>query len=256
MRALLGRVLLVLAQLEIQPLRMARAFAALPWYLSDLIRFGKRSSWKLSLHPCLLDRSAGAATLGEYFWQDLYVARRILAAAPARHVDVGSRIDGFVAHLACVRPVEVYDIRPLDVTIPNVRFRQWDLTAPGPAPDEPADCVSCLHTLEHVGLGRYGDRLDPDGWRVGLSRLATLVRPGGQLWLSVPVGQRRVEFNAHRVFDPREARDAAIAQGLLLEEFRVLDERGTCCLATSDADWDRIASEPYRLGLYLFRRPE
>jgi hypothetical protein len=174
-----------------------------------------------------------------------------------RHIDVGSRIDGFVAHLACARPVDVYDIRPLDVVIPNVRFRQWDLTASdSTASEEPADCVSCLHTLEHVGLGRYGDKLDSDGWRVGLARLASLVRPGGQLWLSVPVGQRRVEFNAHRVFDACEVRDAAIALGLLLEEFRVLNEGGTWCSATSEADWDRIAYERYRLGIYLFRRPQ
>ena len=92
---------------------------------------------------------------------------------------MGSRIDGFIAHLACVREVEVFDIRPLDARIPNVRFRQWDLTEGGPAaPADQVDSLSCLHTLEHVGLGRYGDRIDVHGWRVALTRLAGLLAPG------------------------------------------------------------------------------
>jgi hypothetical protein len=136
-----------------------------------------------------------------------------------------------------------------------VRFHRWDLTASGPgAPAEAADCVSCLHTLEHLGLGRYGDRVDPEAWQTGLARLAGLVAPGGSLWLSVPVGRRRVEFNAHRVFDPRELRDSALGLGLALEEFSILDNRGDHRFVTAEADWDRGASEPYGLGVYLFRR--
>ena len=160
MRTMALRALRLLAQIEIHPTHTARALRALPGYLRDWRRFAARCDWPMAPYPCLLDRSASAASLGEYFWQDLYVARRILQAAPRRHSDIGSRIDGFVAHLACVRPVEVYDIRPLPVTIPNVGFRQWDLTEDGEAaPGDAADSVSCLHTLEHVGLGRYGDRI-------------------------------------------------------------------------------------------------
>jgi hypothetical protein len=255
MRALLARVRLILAALGLQPLDMVRALVSLPAYVRDLRRFRAGSRWKIHLYPCLLDRSGNAAALGEYFWQDIYVARRIVAAAPTRHIDVGSRIDGFIAHLACQRPVEVYDIRPLNLEIPNVRFHRWDMTAGGPdAPhDAAADCVSCLHTLEHVGLGRYGDRLDPDAWQTGLARLAGIVRPGGQLWLSVPVGRQRVEFNAHRVFDPRELRGCAQRLGLVLEEFWTIDGSGLRPVAT-DLDWDRAVGAEYGLGLYLFRR--
>jgi hypothetical protein len=256
MRRLLGRIHLWVTQFGIRPLDTLRSLFALPWYIRDLRRFRAGTRWPISLYPCLLDRSAGAATLGEYFWQDLYVARRIIEADPARHVDVGSRIDGFVSHIACQRQIEVYDIRPLDVEIPNVRFRRWDLTATGTgAPDETADCVSCLHTLEHLGLGRYGDRVDPDAWQEGLARLAGLVAPGGRLWLSAPVGRRRVEFNAHRVFDPRELRESALDLGLALDEFSIVDGHGNHRFFTSEADWNLVASESYVLGIYLFRRP-
>ena len=51
--------------------------------------------------PCLGDRydPSGAAS-GHYFYQDLLVARRIYERRPVRHVDVASRVDGFVAHVA------------------------------------------------------------------------------------------------------------------------------------------------------------
>jgi len=242
--------------LGIAPSRTARALAALPRHLRERRAFAARTDWPLATYPCLLDRDGEAALLGEYFWQDLFVARRIIEAAPRRHIDVGSRIDGFVAHLACVRPVEVFDIRPLAHAIPNVSFRQWDLTAPVPAVAEAgADCVSCLHTLEHVGLGRYGDRLDPDGWRQGLARLASLVLPLGCLWLSVPVGRRRVEFNAHRVFDPAELVAAAAQHGLVLDEFIALDAGGTRGTGIDAQHLARVAAREYALGVFRFVRP-
>jgi len=153
----------------------------------------------------LLDRISESATLGEYFWQDLFVAKRILADKPNRHIDVGSRIDGFVAHIACVRPVEVFDIRPLQADISNIHFVQWDITEENNKYTEIADCVSCLHTLEHIGLGRYGDRLDPDGWKNGFASLANLVKGGGsygfQFRLECNVlSLTRIEFSLQKQF--------------------------------------------------------
>jgi hypothetical protein len=152
--------------------------------------------------------------------------------------------------------VEVYDIRPLDAAIPNVQFHRWDLTAAASGgPGEKADSVSCLHTLEHVGLGRYGDPVDARAWRRGLARLAEIVLPGGRLWLSVPVGRRRVEFNAHRVFDPREIRAFAEGIGLSLEEFSVVYGHGGQRFITTRDEWDAVAAESYAVGIFLFRRP-
>lgn len=255
MRNLARRAWRLLTQLEIHPLRTTRALAALPAYLSDWRRFARTTDRPMVAYPCLLDRGADASALGEYFWQDLYVARRILAAAPRRHIDVGSRVDGFIAHLACVREVEVFDIRPLEARIPNVGFQQWDIAAAGPAmADEPADSVSCLHTLEHIGLGRYGDPIDAGGWQVGLRRLAGLVAPGGRLWLSVPVGRRRVEFNAHRVFDPREIIALGVAYGLQPVEFSVVDGARMPRRVDGDEAVATVAALEQALGIFLFER--
>src|SRR6478609_468829 len=148
-------------QFGVDPRAMARALRELPRYLVDAYRFPRSSPDSVFLRPSLHDRgdSAGAVR-SEYFWQDAYVARLVFEANPLRHADVGSRIDGFVAHVASFREIEVFDIRPLTVLIPNIKFTQVDLMAQSDRLFSPTPSLSCLHALEHFGLGRYGDKID------------------------------------------------------------------------------------------------
>lgn len=151
--------------------------------------------------PCLSDRDApGGTARGHYFHQDLLVAQRIFELRPSRHVDVGSRVDGFVAHVAAFREIDVIDVRPTHEQIRNIRFLRGDITQLAPELWSSCDSVSCLHALEHVGLGRYGDPLDPLGSEKALAGLAQLLQPGGTLHLSVPIGRECIAFNAHRIF--------------------------------------------------------
>lgn len=110
------------------PLRFIRSMRGLPGFIHDWRQFRKRYSGRLTLMPCLHDRfEEGGVTKSEYFWQDLLVARWIHEAKPERHVDIGSRVDGFVAHVASFREIEVFDVRPITSLVPGVIFRQADL---------------------------------------------------------------------------------------------------------------------------------
>jgi hypothetical protein len=150
--------------------------------------------------PMLMEWNESSGSIGAYFFQDQCVAKWIHEASPTRHVDVGSRVDGFIGSLSVFREVEVLDIRPQPQPVPNVRFHQLDLMAELPSDwVECTDSLSCLHTIEHFGLGRYGDGIDPQGHLKGLAHLKRMVKPGGMLYLSTPIGPQRTEFNAHRV---------------------------------------------------------
>lgn len=140
---------------------------------------------------------------GAYFHQDLLVARRIFENNPQKHIDIGSRIDGFVAHVASFREILVMDIRPLQNTVKNIVFVQQDFMAVIDSEMlESYDSVSCLHALEHFGLGRYGDPINYNGHLVGLENLYRLLKHGGKLYFSVPIGlPQRIEFHAHRIFN-------------------------------------------------------
>jgi len=145
---------------------------------------------------------AAGVTDGHYFHQDLMVAQEIHNRNPIRHVDVGSRIDGFVTHVASFREIEVIDIRQFPNQVKNVHFISMDIGADSEEiPVGITDSISSLHAIEHFGLGRYSDPVDFDGWFTGLMNLVRMLKPGGILYFSVPTGEKqRIEFNAHRVF--------------------------------------------------------
>jgi SAM-dependent methyltransferase len=215
------------------PRKTIHAMRGLPFYLRDLIRLRKQrraANNRFAFgtpNPCLEDRFAEAGShQGHYFHQDLLVARRIYTNQPTLHVDVGSRFDGFVAHVASFRPLEVIDIRPLLGEIPNVKFIQADLMATvRPELVDYCDSLSCLHALEHFGLGRYGDPVNYDGDLIAFQNLSMLVKRGGKFYFSVPIGPQRIEFNAHRVFSVKYLLE--LFQGkFLIDRFSYVDDRG------------------------------
>ena len=248
-------------QLGLDPLKTFVGLRGFPQFVWDLIEFRRGYQGKLILNPYLGDRyKEGGSTRNEYFWQDLLVAQRIYLGRPLKHVDVGSRIDGFVAHVASFRPIEVFDIRPVNSDIPGVVFNQADLMSADSLASLCAgnlgycDSLSCLHAIEHFGLGRYGDPVNPFGYRQGIKNLSQLLRPGGRLYLSTPIGSERVEFNANWVFDPNTIVRVANAAGLHLDELTVLDQQGgnETVLNPSLDKLNALAKEHYRLGIFHF----
>lgn len=193
----------------IQPRRLLKNLSRLPSYVSAYraLKAQAKSSQEPfefgSLFPVLDERSkpAGSAC-GHYFHQDLLVAQKVYCRQPQRHIDVGSRVDGFVAHLATFREVEAIDVRPLTSSTANIRFHCADMMAElPPSLVSATDSLSCLHAIEHFGLGRYGDPLQYEGHLRGLANLRRMLKPGGTLYLSTPISRKqRIEFNAHRVF--------------------------------------------------------
>ncbi len=184
-------------------------------------------AFHVRLVPILSDRKleSGMAR-GHYFHQDLWAARRIYQARPVKHVDVGSRVDGFIAHVLTFREVEVLDIRRLETRIVGLKFRQADILNHTSIEAEYTDSLSCLHALEHFGLGRYGDDINVDGWTVGLGNLTRMLKHDGVLYLSVPIGPECIEFNAQRIFRPETIVSEAKKYSLVLEGFSFVDDKG------------------------------
>ncbi len=242
------------AQFGIDPRRFGRSLKGIPRYVSGWLRFRKGFNGKIKLRPCLYDwYEEGGSTRNEYFLQDLYVAQKIHRGNPKRHVDIGSRVDGFVAHIASFREIEVFDIRPITSQIPGVVFSQADLMSPTNLIAGYCDSLSCLHALEHFGLGRYGDPIDPKGSDSGLTNMAKILQPSGLFYLSVPIGRERVEFNAHRVFNPLSLIQLAAENGLVLTEFASIGpDRALVQADDLTRDIGGLAKLDYSLGIFTF----
>lgn len=196
-------------------------------FMRDVIAFKKMGGTITDFYPILGDDQLSAGSnIGAYFHQDLLVAQKIYRANPIRHIDIGSRVDGFVSHVAAYRHIEVWDIRPLTNNgEKNISFRQVDITYLNDSYQGIADSVSCLHALEHFGLGRYGDTVDPNGYKKGFDSLGRIVKKGGLLYISFPIGVPAIHFNAHRIFHPSEILNW-IGTEYLLEEFSFIDDFG------------------------------
>jgi len=228
----------------------------LPRYINGIIKFKKLYKGKIELLPCLHDwYEEGGQTKGEYFLQDLYIARKINEANPTRHLDIGSSVQGFVAHVASFRDIEVLDVREITSEIPGIIFRQSDLSLPiNEIYREKYDSVSCLHALEHFGLGRYGDPIDPEGHKKGLRNMYDLLSENGLLYLSVPIGIERVEFNANRVFNPDTIMKECISLGFELNNFILIQDSKVSELYLEENLITQLSKQRYALGMFLFRK--
>ena len=221
-------------------------------YLKDKSAFVKAGGVIAKTYPILDDyRDQAGTASGHYFHQDLLVATFINTANPKRHIDVGSRIEGFVAHVACYRNIEVFDIRPLEIkSHEQIKFVQGNLMELDDSMIEICDSLSCLHALEHFGLGRYGDPIDPDGHRKGFNNLYRMLQKNGVLYISFPIGKPGVHFNAHRVFGVAEILEWSKGK-LELMRFDYVDDEGDLhCNAT-------VLSVPkldYGCGIYMFKK--
>lgn len=178
-----------------------------------------------NLNPCLADRYDKAGSLPlHYFYQDIHIAQKIFENNPVKHVDIGSRIDGFVAHVASFREIEIFDIRSMNIGVNNIKFVKADLSELNFVLENYCDSISCLHVIEHFGLGRYGDTIDINGHIKGLNNIYKILKPGGKFYFSTPIGEQRIEFDAHRVFSVQYLLDLFYGK-YSVESFSYVDDQ-------------------------------
>lgn len=206
---------------------------------------GAESARVLDSYPCIHDATKTTAFDAHYLYQDVWAARHIRESGARLHVDVASRVD-FAAFLTAIVNVIFCDLRPLRARIEGMKCVQADVLNL-PFRDCSVGSLSCLHVAEHVGLGRYGDALDPMGTAKTAAELCRVLAPGGSLYFSVPVGKERLCYNAHRIHSPQRIR--ALFDGLRLEEFSAIDDRGEF---HKGVELHSVEASRYACGLFRF----
>ena len=206
-------------------------------------------------NPQVLDRYMKAGSMDQYFWQDLWAAQLVTKNNPKKHFDIGSRIDGFIAHLASFRDnITLIDIRPLDKKIPNVDFHQDDATNLKNIKSNSIESLSALCSLEHFGLGRYGDPIDPNACFKAFKSIQRVMKKNGNVYIAVPIGKEHVEFDAHRVFYPSTIVNNFNEMELI--EFSVINPDCTGIVYNVDIHkYDNDDTKGgFRFGLFNFRK--
>lgn len=231
-------------------------------YLVDLFHFicMPKNIPIRALAPMILDRYKTDGSIdSHYLLQDIYVARKVIETQPAQHFDVGSRVDGFVAHLlaSLKGKITIIDIRPLPIKIGNLDFVQADATNLEGLDDNSVESLSSLHAVEHFGLGRYGDKVNPMACFTAMKSLQRVLRENGRLYFSVPIGKKDgVYFNSHRMFHPLTILETFNELELLefsyIHNYKVITFNGEEVKRLLEED--QISISDYDCGIFIFAR--
>ena len=230
----------------------------LPFLPLELVRYGRdrrcyyrqySGNYPIKRLPVLFERERRSFFDAHYVYQAYWATNRILKTRPSGfHVDISSHIP-FVAQLCAYLPVIQMEFKPPPVKLPSLKRLSGNLVSL-PFQDKSVRSLSCLHVIEHVGLGRYGDPIDSTGWWKALRELNRIIAVGGHCFLSLPVGKPAVYFNGTYVF--RVSDIFHVLDGFELVEFSYVDDNGHL---VGFGDFQKVEKMTYALGLFHFKKP-
>ena len=201
-------------------------------------------------YPCLDDRTKTTPFDAHYVYHTAWAARCVAAIRPACHVDISSSLY-FCSLVSAFVPVKFYDYRPAALRLSGLVSAQADLTCL-PFASASVASLSCMHVVEHVGLGRYGDPIDPDGDLKAIVELGRVLAPGGALLFVVPVGQPKIAFNAHRIYAYRQV--CGYFSALRLRRFALITDDPSKGLIENAAE-SLADAQGYGCGCFWFEKP-
>jgi len=221
-----------------------------PHYILDFLKYLKLSNKeKISIwdsYPCLIDRGRHPFD-SHYFYQAYWLARNINKYKSKTHMDIGSNIL-MIGVLSGFVDTTFIDYRSLKISTEGFKYKQGDILHL-PFPSDSVASISSLHVIEHVGLGRYGDILNPQGSELAAKELCRILKPGGLLYISVPIGVEKVCFNAHRIFSPKTVLN--MFPKLILIDFSFVDDLGAYYNNSSIEFAEKCE---YACGMFVFRK--
>ena len=216
--------------------------------LNSKLRPEFRASWKDRW--ARLDDDTGHLPFdAHYVYHTAWAARVLAQINPDKHIDISS-YTYFATIASAFVPVEFYDYRAPEIHLDNLHCGTADLCDLSFS-DRSVQSLSCMHTIEHIRLGRYGDPLDAEGDRKALSELQRVIQPGGSLLLVVPVGKPRIQFNAHRIYDPQMLQEGL--PEMSLRTWAVLPDDYSEGLVT-DPTREFVLGQKYACGCFWFQR--
>lgn len=224
-------------------------------FITEFISFSKKADKRFSILwknrcPQLLDKTPTTLFDAHYIYHPAWAIRILVETKPAKHIDISS-ILYFSTMASAFLPVEFYDYRPANVKLDNFISKEGDLMKL-PFDSDSVESLSCMHTIEHIGLGRYGDPIDPDGDIKAMKELIRVLAPKGNFLFVVPIGKPMVQFNAHRIYSYNQIMD--YFKDLTLKEFSLIPDDGQKKGIIKNASEDLANSQRYACGCFWFTK--
>ena len=242
----------------VRTIRKIQRYALSPFVLNDLRAYratkgADRFSTSLKdVFPCIKDKTVTTGFDRHYVYHTAWAARVVKEISPVRHVDISSMLY-FCGIISAFVPVDFYDYRPANLSLTNLDSKKGDLHHL-PFEDKSVPSISCMHTIEHIGLGRYGDPIDAEGDIKALNELKRVTASGGNLILVFPMGRPRIEFNAHRIYSYEQIMSYVADSEFKLHEFAFIPELESEGPMIRHADPRLVEKADYACGCFWFKK--
>lgn len=227
-----------------------------PKFISDFYRFrslqkdsSKQIKWD-DILPVLNESTSSTGFDTHYIYHPAWAARIVKKINPDVHIDISSTLH-FSTQLSAFIPTQFYDYRPAKLNLSQLSSGKTDLCNMH-FESNSIQSLSCMHTIEHIGLGRYGDPLDPDGDKKAANELRRVVAHGGHLLLVTPVGRERIMFNGHRIYSFETI--LSLFPEFELMEFSLIPDNALEVGIINKADPALVASQQYGCGCFWFKK--
>ncbi|HUC80439.1 MAG TPA: DUF268 domain-containing protein [Flavisolibacter sp.] len=237
------------------PLRYASTFVRRPDFFGDFFKYRKQTTGTnkplfKDIFPFVQDKTGDTLFDTHYIYHPAWATRIVKEINPAKHIDISSTLH-FSTQLSAFIPTEFYDYRPAHVKLSGLKSGAADLCRLH-FPDDSIESLSCMHTVEHIGLGRYGDPIDPRGDLSAIKELQRVLKPGGNFLFVTPVGKPRVQFNAHRVYSYEQI--TGLFNQLKLVEFSLIPDNALEVGMIKNADPGLVKEQIYGCGCFWFTK--
>lgn len=236
--------------------QMIKHFWNYPRFIRDFQRFkSQRGNCRFDLrwadrYPCLSDRTTNTPFDRHYVFHTGWAARILSKTKPREHIDISSSLY-FASIASAFVPIKFYDYRPPDLKLAGLEIEFADLLSL-PFPDNSLDSLSCMHVIEHIGLGRYEDPINPDADLKAISELKRVLAPQGNLLFVVPIGRPKVMFNAHRIYSYQQI--LAYYDDLKLIQFVLIPDDVKTGGLIENAPAELADQQEYGCGCFWFRK--
>lgn len=222
---------------------------------SDFKIKSKRTTQRFNLDekdfiPCFDDKTSETIFDTHYIYHPAWAARIVKQINPEFHIDISSTLH-FCSILSAFIPVKFYDYRPAKLNLSHLESDNADLTQLHFS-DNSISSLSCMHTIEHIGLGRYGDPFDYDGDLKAATELTRVLTSGGNLLIVVPVGKPKIMFNAHRIYSYNQVLD--MFKNMQLMEFSLITDDALSIGMTFNASKELADQQKYGCGCFWFKK--
>ena len=199
-------------------------------------------------YPIMKEATSETHFDSHYIYHTAWAIRKLKEIAPEEHIDISSSLY-FAGMASSICPMTFLDYRPADLCVQNLQVGKCDLRRLD-IPDDSVPSLSCMHVVEHIGLGRYGDDLDYDGDLKAIGELKRVISKGGDLLFVVPIGRPQIMFNAHRIYSYQQIVEAF--EGFELREFYLIpDDAGH---PIENATEEQSDQQEYGCGCFWFKK--